>query len=55
MAVFAKPSDRIVRVEAKDSEEFIKRFNKHVITKEQTELCKAAGRLFMHEGKKQSK
>ena len=54
MAVFAKPSDRIVKVEAKDSHDFIKRFNQHVITKEQTELCKTAGRLFMHEGKKQT-
>lgn len=54
MAVFARPSDKIVKVEAKDSSDFIKRFNQHVITKEQTELCKTAGRLFKHGRKKQS-
>lgn len=53
MAVFAKPSNRIVRVEAKDSKDFIQRFNNHVITKEQKEVCKAARRLFTHDGKPQ--
>ena len=52
MAVFARPSDKIVKVEAKDSSDFIKRFNQHVITKEQPELCKTAGRLFKHGRKK---
>lgn len=53
MAVFAKPSNRMVRVDAKDSKDFIQRFNSHVITKEQKEVCKAARRLFTHDGKAQ--
>ena len=53
VAVFAKPSDQIVRVKAEESRDFLERFNKHVMTKEQTDLCESAGRLFAHEGKKQ--
>ena len=53
MAVFAKPVRQMIRVKAEDTEDFLKRFNEHVITKEQIDLCKAAGRLFMHEGKRQ--
>ena len=53
MAVFAKPVRQMIRVKAEDTEDFLKRFNEHVITKEQIDLCEAAGRLFMHEGKRQ--
>ena len=53
MAVFPKPVRQMIRVKAEDAEDFLKRFNEHVITKEQIDLCEAAGRLFMHEGKRQ--
>lgn len=46
MAVFAKPSNRIVKVDASESKDFIKRFNKHVITSQRTEECKVARALF---------
>ena len=46
MAVYAKPSDRLVRVSAEDSPDFIRRFNEHVITEEQIASCEKAMRLF---------
>ena len=45
MAVYAKPSDRLVRVSAEDSPDFIRRFNEHVITEEQRAFCKLAMQL----------
>ena len=48
MAIFAKPSNRIVKVNASESKNFKERFNKHVITPKHIEECKAARRLFSH-------
>ena len=53
MAIFAVPSNRIVKVSSSDSQDFIKRFNNHTITKKQIETCNSARRLFSHEGRKQ--
>ena len=48
MAIFAKPSNRIVKINASESKDFKERFNKHVITSQRIEECKAARRLFSH-------
>lgn len=53
MAIFAVPSNRMVRINASDSKDFKERFNKHVITPQHIEECKAARRLFSHGKDKQ--
>lgn len=46
MAVLAKPINKVSVVKEKDSQEFVREFNKNKVTKEFVESCKKASDLF---------
>ena len=46
MAVLAKPINKIAVIKEKDSQDFVREFNKNKVTKEFLDSCKKAGRLF---------
>lgn len=46
MAVLAKPSNKVVVIEADKSKDFIEQFNKNVVTEDFLKKCKKAGDLF---------
>lgn len=49
MAVLAKPCEKMISIDSKSSQDFIKRFNESVITPEKLASCKKALRLFSRE------
>lgn len=51
MAVLAKPCEKMIFIDSKSSQDFIKRFNESVITPEKLASCKKALRLFSRENK----
>lgn len=46
MAVAVKPTNRVVKIEAKDSAKFIEEFNRNKVSQEFLNSCKKATRLF---------
>ena len=52
MAIFAVPSNRMVRINASDSKDFKERFNKHVMTPDRIKECEIAKKLFHNESHK---
>lgn len=46
VVALAKPSNRMIILNAEDSKDFIKRFNQNVITPQHIKECEIAGKLF---------
>ena len=51
MAAAVKPTNRIVKIEVKDSAKFIEEFNRNKVSQEFLTSCKKANRLFNRKDK----
>lgn len=46
MAVLAKPTKKMIKLDFKESQKFVKEFNKNKVSAEFLDSCKKAGKLF---------